>query len=71
MVGTSTSELVVEDDPPPLRSELAEGLDAVMGSAGAAMQRQQREPSGRVLAHHLVPDSVASKRQVALAQSRR
>src|ERR1700753_3869455 len=58
------AELVVEDDPAPVRQGL-ERLEGVMGEAGGAVPAQQRGAVG-VVAHSAVPDLATRNVEVAL-----
>ena len=57
-------ELIVEDDPAPAGQRL-EGLEVVVGGAGAAVQAQQRRPVSR--ADVVVPDLAARDIDIAFA----
>jgi hypothetical protein len=58
------AELVVEDDPAPVRQGF-ERLEIVVSEAGAAVQAEQRSRLG-VVAHGAVPDLAAGNVKVTL-----
>jgi hypothetical protein len=68
MGGASVSQLVVVDDSATGGSEALEGVDVIVGAAGAAMQHHQRRLAASEVAGHPVPGAAERALDIAFSE---